>query len=144
MKHTLVHPVIRDAMANVARHRLVNLGVARLRVFREQRRCRHQLPGLAIAALEQVLLDSRTLHRVEPGALRQPLDRRDALPAAFLRGVWQDRTAIPPKCTVHAPHKPRPQPNFAPDMPSYSQNNLKKGRVRSGLHFDRLTVYREF
>src|SRR5882762_9868892 len=35
-------------------------------------------------------------------------------PAASLTEVWQDRTASPFKCTVQAPHRPAPQPNFVP------------------------------
>src|ERR1700704_3356443 len=36
------------------------------------------------------------------------------LPAASLTDVWQDRTASPFRCTVQAPHRPAPQPNFVP------------------------------
>src|SRR5436305_7621583 len=36
------------------------------------------------------------------------------LPAASLSEVWQDRTASPFRCTVQAPHRPAPQPNFVP------------------------------
>src|SRR5580704_483161 len=34
--------------------------------------------------------------------------------AAAETGVWQLRTALPFRCTVHAPHWPIPQPNLVP------------------------------
>src|ERR1700689_1849612 len=34
--------------------------------------------------------------------------------AAAATGVWQLRTALPLRCTVHAPHWPMPQPYFVP------------------------------
>src|ERR1700722_8813040 len=34
--------------------------------------------------------------------------------AAAETGVWQLRTALPLRCTVHAPHWPIPQPYFVP------------------------------
>src|SRR5215813_6000663 len=36
------------------------------------------------------------------------------LPATSLTGVEQDRVAAPFTCTVQAPHRPLPQPNFVP------------------------------
>src|SRR6202035_5846754 len=36
------------------------------------------------------------------------------LPATSLIGVTQLRIALPSTCTVQAPHRPIPQPNFAP------------------------------
>src|SRR4051812_29768365 len=36
------------------------------------------------------------------------------LPATSDMLVWQERTALPSTCTVHAPHRPEPQPNFVP------------------------------
>jgi len=38
--------------------------------------------------------------------------------ATTLRGVTQERTASPSKCTVQAPHCPRPQPKRGPRRPS--------------------------
>jgi hypothetical protein len=35
-------------------------------------------------------------------------------PAASETGVTQERTASPSRCTVQAPHRDIPQPNFTP------------------------------
>src|SRR6186713_1728438 len=43
------------------------------------------------------------------------------LPATSLSAVWQDRTASPLTCTVQAPHRPAPQPNFVPVICSCSR-----------------------
>jgi hypothetical protein len=42
-------------------------------------------------------------------------------------GVWQDRTASPSRCTVHAPHMPMPQPYFVPVKPSVLRNIQRRG-----------------
>src|SRR6266480_426058 len=71
------------AAADVAGHRGVDVGVRRPRVRGEQRRRRHDLPALAIAALGDVERDPRLLHRVT-GGRREPFDGRD-LPALCRR-----------------------------------------------------------
>src|SRR5215510_1817571 len=35
-------------------------------------------------------------------------------PATFETEIWHERTALPSTCTVQAPHRPEPQPNFVP------------------------------
>ena len=47
--------------------------------FGEQRGRGHDLAGLAEAALRDVLVDPRLLHRVQRVAVGQALDRRDRL-----------------------------------------------------------------
>ena len=42
--------------------------------------------------------------------------------AAAEAGREQERTGVPFRCTVHAPHWPRPQPNFAPFSCSWSRS----------------------
>ena len=64
------------AAADVAGHRVVDVGIARMPVLREQRRRRHQLPRLAVAALRHVELLPRRLHGQRFPRL-QALDRRD-------------------------------------------------------------------
>src|SRR6185369_1167055 len=49
------------------------------------------------------------------------------LPAASLSEVWQDRTASPFRCTVQAPHRPAPQPNFAPVICNCSRMTQSSG-----------------
>ncbi len=53
--------VIGAAAADVAVHRLIDVAVARLGDLRQQARRGHDLPGLAIAALRDVVLDPRRL-----------------------------------------------------------------------------------
>src|SRR5262249_22280419 len=45
----------------------------------------------------------------------------------FATGVTQERNGIPFRCTVQAPHKALPQPNFVPVMPSTSRKTHSKG-----------------
>src|SRR6185295_796135 len=52
------------AAAQIAGERLIDLGVARLRLLGEQRRRRHDLPRLAVATLRHRLLDPGALQRV--------------------------------------------------------------------------------
>src|ERR1019366_2622827 len=49
------------------------------------------------------------------------------LPAASLIEVWQDRTASPLTCTVQAPHRPAPQPNFVPVICNCSRMTQSSG-----------------
>src|SRR3954453_18585877 len=49
------------------------------------------------------------------------------LPAASLSEVWQDRTASPFRCTVQAPHRPAPQPNFVPVICNCSRMTQSSG-----------------
>src|SRR6266480_915842 len=60
--------LVRAAAADVG-HRRVDVGVAGMRSFRQQRRGGHDLPRLAVAALRHVFLDPRALHgvRAVPG-----------------------------------------------------------------------------
>src|SRR5437867_10576760 len=67
--------LIRSAPADV-RHRVVDVLVGRLRLLPEQRRRRHDLPGLAVAALRDVERRPGLLHGMRARG-RQPLDRDD-------------------------------------------------------------------
>src|SRR6267143_1933633 len=49
------------------------------------------------------------------------------LPAAAETGVMQERTGLPSRWIVHAPHKARPQPNFVPVIPSTSRSTQSNG-----------------
>src|SRR5207302_8504836 len=62
------------AAANVARHRLVDVGIGGLRFLLEQRGRGHDLARLAIAALGYAQFDPRGLHRL---ALLTVSDRLD-------------------------------------------------------------------
>src|SRR5574342_1376039 len=66
------------AAATDVRHFLVDVGVGRVRVLREQRGGGHDLARLAVAALRHVFLDPGALHRVR-AVLREAFDRGHAL-----------------------------------------------------------------
>src|SRR5213592_2351194 len=71
------NPLIGAAATDV-RHGGVDVLVAGMGIFREQGRRRHDLTGLAVAALRHVFLDPGLLDRVA-AIRRQAFDRRDAL-----------------------------------------------------------------
>src|SRR6185503_6169174 len=73
--HGGADPLVGAAAADVG-HRLVDVGVSRLAVFRQQRCRRHELPGLAVAALRHIQFRPGFLHRVACVA-RQAFDGRD-------------------------------------------------------------------
>src|SRR5678815_555290 len=68
------------APADVAVHRGINVGVGRVRLLLEQRRGRHQLAGLTVAALRDVVLDPRGLQRMQLAVVAgESFDRCDPL-----------------------------------------------------------------
>ena len=72
------NPRVSTAAADVAGQRLIDVAVGRLRNFRQQRRRRHDLPGLAVTALDHVKLRPGLLHRVR-AVRRQALDGENLL-----------------------------------------------------------------
>src|SRR5216684_4085043 len=52
-------------------------------------------------------------------------------PATLEMAVWQERAASPLMCTVQAPQRPAPQPNFVPVLSSVSRRTQRSGM--SGL-----------
>ena len=96
-------------------------------VLREQRRGRHQLAGLTVAALRHVELLPRALQRMRAVG-RQPFDRRD-LGAGDRRhaALCTSASRVPLMCTVHAPHCAMPQPNFVPLRSSTSRSTQSSG-----------------
>src|SRR6185369_3424027 len=82
-------PRVGPAAADVAFHGLVDLRVGGIRVALQQRGGRHDLPGLAVAALRDAVVDPGRLQRAADGlgadrfdrddlAVRNRRDRRDA------------------------------------------------------------------
>src|SRR5882672_6425608 len=53
------------------------------------------------------------------------------LPTAIDTGSTHERTALPSRCTVHAPHCAAPQPNLVPVNPRFSRNTHNSGVVSS-------------
>src|SRR6266850_2317308 len=70
---------IRTAAADVPRHGGVDIAVGRVGLGGEQRRCGHDLAGLAIAALRHLQLDPGLLDLLAGGGGADGLDRSDAL-----------------------------------------------------------------
>src|SRR5579871_67367 len=77
------------AAATDVGHRFVDVLIGRLRVLPQQRRCRHDLPGLTVAALRHIDRGPGLLHRVRACG-RQALDGDDLV--ARLDGTDRDRT----------------------------------------------------
>src|SRR5690606_29204181 len=74
----LADTVVGAAPAEVAGHRLVDVGVRRVRLALEQRDRAHDLPGLTVAALRDVLVDPGLLDLMQRAVLRgDAFDRRD-------------------------------------------------------------------
>src|ERR1041385_5833974 len=69
---------IRRTAAEVARHRSVDLLVAGVGIIFEQRRRRHDLPGLTVTALGNIEVAPRFLQRMRRRGVK-PLDRGDLL-----------------------------------------------------------------
>src|SRR5215211_411090 len=87
LMHGLADALICPAAADVG-HRLVDVGIGRLRLLLQQRRGRHDLPGLAVAALRHVNRGPGLLHRVRR-ASGQALDGDDLV--ARLHGAERER-----------------------------------------------------
>src|SRR5277367_5270802 len=77
--------LIAAAAADVAAHRVVDLGLRRVLRRRQQRGGLHDLAGLAIAALRDVQGAPRLLHRVIPIAI-EALDRYHRAPGDVTDG----------------------------------------------------------
>lgn len=128
------------AAADVAAHGLVDLLQAGLRRALEQTHRRHDLPGLAVSALGDVVLDPGLLHDL-PYAIRlHPLDARDRKPGH--RRSWGEarangRASI---CTVQAPHMARAQPNLVQVIPSSSRSAHSSGMSSLAFNVLRLAV----
>ena len=68
---------VREAAAEHAGHRLLDLGVARLRVLIEERLRREDDAVQAEAALRRLLVDERLLNRMRLLDGAEPFERRD-------------------------------------------------------------------
>src|SRR5258707_13266668 len=70
---------ISAAAADVPGHRGVDVAIGGIGLRGEQRRCRHDLAGLAVAALRDLQVDPRLLDSLAGGSGADGLDGRDAL-----------------------------------------------------------------
>jgi len=113
--------------AHIAGHRGIDVGVAWLRRAGKQCRCRHDLTGLAIAALDDIELEPRLPQRFPYRRLADRLNSGDALsPMASIR-VTHARAGTPSICTVHAPHSATPHPNLVPTHAEHVAQHPEQG-----------------
>lgn len=87
--------LVRAAAANVAAHEIVDIGVARIRFFRQQRDGRHNLPRLTVTALWDIFGNPGLLDGMQAFG-RNSFDGRDFFPgdAADLRDAGTRRFTI--------------------------------------------------
>ena len=124
-------PAIGSTAAQIAGHRGIDVGVGRMPLGLQQSERSHDLSGLAIAALNHIVADPRLLDRAPDPVRGDRLDRRDVAAGWADTGNEQERTALPFKCTVHAPQAATPQPNLVPVSLSSSRITQSSG-VSSG------------
>ena len=98
------NPQIRAAAANVPRHRSVDVGVAGMRGGVEQRRRRHDLPRLAIPALDDFEIEPCLL---EFRAVGRGTDRFYGRDLAFTDGTDRESCKCAPLCRRDEPCKHR-------------------------------------
>jgi len=109
---------IGPAAADVARHGRVNVRIVGIR-GQGQQRCRgHDLAGLTIAALHDLEVEPRLLHLLT-GLSLPPMASMvvTARPFTSPTGRTQERTGLPSRWTVQAPHWAMPHPNLVPVRP---------------------------
>ena len=93
--HGEPYPRIGAAAAQIARHRAIDVFVGRFAIDAQQGSRRHDLAGLAVAALRNLMFDPRRLHGVHRLRRPQPLDRGDvAADIADLQRAGPHRLAI--------------------------------------------------
>ena len=115
------------AAADVAGHRGVDVGIVGIGRGCEQRRRRHDLARLAIAALDHFEVEPGLLHLGAGRRCADAFDGGDRASPTAPTGSRQERTGLPSICTVQAPHCAMPQPNFVPVMPSMSRSTHSSG-----------------
>src|SRR5271165_1667927 len=115
------------AATDVAGHRIVDIGIARVWIARQQRGCGHDLAGLAIATLNDFEIEPRLLNLLARWRIpTASIVVTAALPTLSMV-VIQERVGAPSKCTVQAPQSAIPQPNLVPVMPNTSRSTHSRG-----------------
>src|SRR5712664_3452550 len=139
----LANAQISSATADVAIHGGVNILIAGLRRFRQQRGRGHHLPGLAIAALWHVKLRPRHLDGVR-AVRREPFDGCDFR----ARGGGDRRLARAHRAAadVHRAGAAQAHPTaiFRAAKIQYIANNPEKRHVRGNVHRGRPSINIEF
>src|SRR5437899_400880 len=105
------------APAQVAGERLLDVDFTRVLAGGQEGGGLHDHAVDAVAALHGLLIDEGLLHGMRPLRRAETFQRDDLLCPAAASGITQERTALPSRCTVHAPHWARPQPKLGPWSP---------------------------
>src|SRR6185436_4574620 len=137
--HGGAYALVGAAAADVG-HRRVDVGIGGLLVLGEQRCCRHELPGLAVAALRHVQLRPSLLHRVA-GVARQPFDGGDpvaGLHIADRNGARADQLPVQVHRTGAALRHAAAV--FGPGQPDLLPDHPQERRVGFHLHVAHLAV----
>ena len=93
-------------------HRLVDLGIRGSRIGLEQSTCRHDLTGLAVSALGNLMINPCLLRADNLLSSARPSIVVMDFPAISETGTEQDRTTLPSTWTLHAPHAENTAPKF--------------------------------
>src|SRR5262245_25986577 len=133
------NPRIGPAPAQVAAHRVVDVGVGRIRFLRQQAGRRHHLPRLAIAALRDLYFQPRLLYWVAQVA-REPFDRGHDLPfgARHRSDAGTDRVAV--EINRAATAESHAATIFRAGQPEVFAQNPQQRLFRLGLNRDQLAV----
>ena len=128
------------AAADVAVHRAIDVRVARLRRRRQQRRGRHDLARLAVAALRDVDLLPRDLQRMR-AVRRQPFERRDRR----VRRRRHRRLAGAHRAAAQVHRARAALPDAAAELGALQvqdvANHPQQGHVRRHVHRRRASVH---
>src|SRR5215831_21170336 len=88
--------LLESATAADIRDRAVNVRIAGLRLFHQQRHCSHDHASLTVPTLGHVVLKPGFLNRMQNTVLREPFDRSDLLPFSLAdrNGAGADGSAV--------------------------------------------------
>jgi hypothetical protein len=123
---------VRAAAAQVAAHRLADLGIAAGPALRDDRDGRQNLSRRAEAALERVVLHERGLHRVQLSAVREALDRHHVV----ARVRQREREARERPATVHEHRARAALAAVAPFLRTFESGAVAQQVEQRNLRFD--------
>ena len=135
----LANALVGAAAADISAHGVVDFGVGGRGFFGQQRDRGHDLPGWQYPHCGTFV----SIQACCTGWLAS--DESPSMvviffPATVETGVTQERAASPSMCTVQAPHRAMPQPNFVPVMLRVSRRHPEQRHLRADIHGLRLAV----
>ena len=98
-----------------------------MRIARKKRRSGHDLTGLAVAALDHLEIEPRSLDLWPAAVVSMASIVVTSASPTPSTGITHERMAAPFRWTVQAPHSAIPQPNLVPVMPSTSRRTHSSG-----------------